>query len=72
MIMGRAQARIRLGQRIAELRNERGMTQEQLAELTGIARPHISRIEKGCHSVGVDSMQLIAEALGADIDFVRK
>ena len=64
------QARRRIGQRIAELRRERGMTQDMLAELTGIRRPHISRIEMGKYSVGLDTLEAIAKALGCRVDFV--
>lgn len=64
------EARRRIGIRIAELRRERGLTQDVLAELTGIRRPHISRIEMGKYSVGLDTLEAIAKALGCRVDFV--
>lgn len=64
------QVRKRIGQRIAQLRRERGMTQEMLADMTGIRRPHISRIEMGKYSVGLDTLEAIAKALGCRVDFV--
>jgi len=64
------QERQRIGQRIAELRSQRGMSQQQLSEKTGLIQAHISRIERGKYSVGFDTLQLIAEALGCKIDFV--
>lgn len=64
--------RERIGHRIAELRREKKMTQEMLAELTGIRRPHISRIEQGRYSVGFDTLQAIASALGCTVDFISK
>lgn len=39
--------RERIGQRIAELRKEQGISQAKLSELTGIGSGHIARIELG-------------------------
>ena len=64
------EARRRIGRRIAQLRNEQGITQEMLADMTGIRRPHISRIEMGRYSVGLDTLEAIAKALGCTVDFV--
>lgn len=68
--MNKEQERQRIGQRIAELRKQRGMTQQDLADLTGNQRNHISRIESGKYSVGFDTLQTIAEALGGAIDII--
>lgn len=62
------EVRERIGQRIAHLRKEQGMTQAELAERTGIQRAHITRIEAGRYSVGIDLLQKIAEALGKNVD----
>lgn len=62
--------RQRIGQRIAEIRKEKGLTQQDLADRTGIQRNHISRIEQGRYSVGFDTLQLIAEALGGNVEIV--
>lgn len=62
--------RLRIGQRIAELRKERGMTQMQLAERCGLQQAHIARIEAGKHSVGLDTLAQIADAMGMQVDFV--
>lgn len=63
--------RRRMGERIRQLRMEKKMTQEQLADLTGLKRPHITRIEAGRYSVGFDTLQAIAQALGCAVDMVR-
>lgn len=63
-------ARERIGQRIAEIRREQNISQQELADRTGIHRCHISRIEVGRYSVGFDTLQNIAQALGKEIDFV--
>ena len=62
--------RKRIGARIAELRQECGMTQQVLADAVGLQRPHISRIETGRYSVGLDTIAAIAAALGKKFDFV--
>ena len=62
--------RLRIGQRIAELRKEQGMTQTQLAERCGLQQAHIARIETGRYSVGLDTLAQIATALGMKVDFV--
>ena len=64
--------RRRMGERIRQLRMEKKMTQEQLADLTGLKRPHITRIEAGSYSVGFDTLQVIAEALDCTVDMVRR
>ena len=65
------EVRERIGQRIAHLRKEQGMTQAELAERTGIQRAHITRIEAGRYSVGIDLLDKIAVALGMEVDFVE-
>ena len=62
--------RLRIGRRIAEIRNEVGFTQRQLAERCGLQQCHIARIETGRYSVGLDTLAAIAEALGKTVDFI--
>lgn len=62
--------RKRIGERIRELRTKQKMTQSQLAERTGMKRPHITRIESGSYSVGLDTLQTIAKALGGTVDII--
>lgn len=61
---------IYFGKRIAMLRAEHGMTQQQLADKVGIKRDHIIRIEAGKYSVGLKHLVKIAKALNTDIDFL--
>ncbi|MCR9064466.1 MAG: helix-turn-helix domain-containing protein [Cytophagales bacterium] len=62
--------RIVLGQRIKKLREDAGLTQEQLAEKSGILRPNLVRIESGKYSTGIDIISQIAKALGKSLDIV--
>ncbi len=56
------------GQEIQRVRNELGMTQEQLAEMTDIASNSISRIERGLLIPALPTLINICNALriGAD------
>jgi len=62
--------RVVIGQRIAQLRKEQGMTQQQLADKSGILRPNIARIETGRYGMTVDVLARIAQALGKTIDLI--
>ena len=64
--------RKRIGTRIAEIRKDKGLTQAQLAEATGLQQAHIARIETGRYSVGLDTLALIATALDARVDIIVK
>lgn len=62
--------RERIGRRIAFLRGRRGITQQELAERTGMQQGNIARIEAGKYSARFDTLQTIAEAMGLTVDFV--
>lgn len=64
------QERRRIGQRIRQIREQSGMTQDDLAEKTGLKRPNISRIESGRYNTGQDILSKIALALGKRLDIV--
>ena len=64
--------RIRIGQEIADLRKQRGMTQQNVSDKADIKRPHIARVELGKYNFGFDTLQTIAEALDADIRIVPR
>lgn len=54
-----------LGQRVRALREERGLTQRQAAELAGVATDMVSRIENGHYiSPGLRTLLRIADGIG--------
>lgn len=57
-------ARRMIGEQVKNARQGAGLTLRQLAELTGIAHNHISRIEQGRYNVNLDTLAVIADALG--------
>lgn len=58
-----------LGARIRELRVRANLTQERLAELTGVDRRTLQRIEAGSSDPRLSALTLIAE--GLDVPLVR-
>jgi len=52
---------------LIELRVEKGMTQKDLSELTGISVPNISRIESGKQNLSYQTMHKLVNALGGKI-----
>lgn len=56
-----------VSKRIHDLRENVGMTQERLAELSGLPQSHISRLENGKHSPSRFTLEKIASALGVDV-----
>lgn len=59
--------RERIGRQIAQIRQERGITQEQLAESTGLQRVNISKIENGRYNVSIDILQKICNSLDCEL-----
>jgi transcriptional regulator with XRE-family HTH domain len=57
----------KFGQRVKSLRKEKGMSQEELAEKSGLNRPYISAIEQGKRNVSLEVMEKLAEAMGVII-----
>ena len=64
--------RERIGNRIREIRMKKGMTAEQLAQMTGLRQQSISRIELGKFSTGIDILGKIAAALDCYIEMIEK
>lgn len=48
---------------ISRLRVQKGLTQEKMSGLAGIARSHLAALEKGVKTVKLDTMWRIADAL---------
>ena len=68
--MNKEEERLRIGQLIADLRKERGWTQEELADRCNLGRSHIVRIEQGRYNVQLDTLAIIAEAFGMTVELV--
>jgi transcriptional regulator with XRE-family HTH domain len=55
---------VSLGNRIQHIREQRGLTQEELATQTGISLKHISVLERGLKEPRLATFLSITEALG--------
>jgi HTH-type transcriptional regulator / antitoxin HipB len=58
----------KLGAMLQELRKEKGLTQEQLAEKCGTTKTYISRIENNASDIRLSTlMRIIQEGLGGQL-----
>lgn len=55
------------GQRVQELRKQRNLSQEQLAELAGVHRTYIGMIERAEKNITLYNINRIAKALKVEI-----
>lgn len=61
------------GEVLRELRTERRLTQEALADRSRISRPHVSRLESGRYSPSLTLLFQVAEGLSiAPEELVRR
>lgn len=57
----------RLGRRLAQLRQDAGLTQAQLADAVGIAFESVSRHERGATLLGLSRLRELAGVLGVEL-----
>ncbi len=58
----------RFGKRVRELRQARGISQEDLADLAGMHRTYLGGIERGERNPCLRNISAIAEALGVTLE----
>lgn len=54
----------KFGQKIREIRTQKGFSQEVLASKSGLHRTYISDIERGDRNVSLKNVEKLAKALG--------
>ncbi|KAB1646203.1 helix-turn-helix transcriptional regulator [Pseudoclavibacter sp. CFCC 14310] len=59
-----------IGQQIREARDERGLTQTELAAQAGVSRPTVARVELGV-AISVATLSRLADVLGMEVSLVR-
>lgn len=64
--------REKIGKRISQLRQQKGLSLRQLAEKCDVTFQNINKIENGKYNVGIDILGRIAEALEVEIELIDK
>ncbi len=59
-----------IGQRIKDLRKEKGLTQQELAELVGVSQNLISKIEPGMRVPSVDLFAELSRVFEVSLDYL--
>ncbi len=61
-----------VGQNVRRIREQKGLTQEQFAEISGFSQQYISGLEQGRRNPTVITLYELAAALGAShVDLIR-
>jgi len=63
----RSDVLVAFGKRVRELREAKGLSQEQFADKCGLDRTYISGIERGRRNVSLQNIEILAKALGVMI-----
>ena len=57
----------KLGEKLKEIRTEKGMSQGDIAKKLSVHRSYISGIERGIRNPTVKNVERLADALGVDV-----
>ena len=63
---------ITFGKRMKELRTEKGLTQEQFAELSGLHKNYIGMVERGERNPSLKNIEVIAKAFNLSISLLME
>ncbi|MFV1493576.1 helix-turn-helix transcriptional regulator [Phaeobacter sp. JH18-32] len=58
--------RERVGQNIQDIRRDKGLSQEELAHISGIDRGYVGKLENAKYAASIDMLEKIAQALDVD------
>jgi transcriptional regulator with XRE-family HTH domain len=66
-------ARRIFAQKLRQIRQIRGLSQEELADMAGLHRTYVGSVERSERNVSIDNMERLAKALEVDItELLRK
>lgn len=60
-------ARNIISQKIRELRVQKGLSQEELADIAGLHRTYVGSVERGERNISIDNIERLANALNIKI-----
>ncbi|AIQ38562.1 XRE family transcriptional regulator [Paenibacillus sp. FSL R5-0345] len=58
----------RVGERIRRLRKDKGLSQEQLAELSGLHTNYVGQVERGEKNLTIETLQKVVVGLGVSLE----
>lgn len=64
----KSRVKLQILEQYKELRRDKGMTQQQIADITGIKRTNIVRIESGKYVPTIEVLVKLAAALDMDLE----
>lgn len=59
-----------LAYQMSRLRRERGISLKQLSAETGLSATQLDALERGAASIGLDELELVAQALSVDLQTI--
>jgi transcriptional regulator with XRE-family HTH domain len=65
-------ARRIFSQRLRQIRQNKGLSQEELADLAGLHRTYVGSVERCERNISIDNMERLAKALDVDITDLLK
>ena len=57
----------RFGKKLREVRQQKGISQEKLAELAGLHRTYVSSVERGERNISLVNIEKLASALNVSL-----
>lgn len=58
---------VRFGKKLRQVRQEKGISQEKLAELAGLHRTYVSSVERGERNISLLNIEKLSLALGVSM-----
>jgi transcriptional regulator with XRE-family HTH domain len=65
-------ARRIFSQRLRQIRQKKGLSQEELADSAGLHRTYVGSVERNERNISIDNMERLAKALEVDITDLLK
>jgi transcriptional regulator with XRE-family HTH domain len=65
-------ARKTFSQRLRQIRQKKGLSQEELADIAGLHRTYVGSVERNERNISIDNMERLAKALEVDITDLLK